>query len=637
MTYLPHLRHHLSHSPRHRPAGRKAPWFPVLIALTLLASPAFVAAQTESDPMTEEERVTAIDVLLSFERSDAAEWARTRHSPTGLDPSRFTVRAGGEEQSVVSVQTLEDGSAGGWTQLIYVDCRMASRSHLAWALGALADRAEDLVARGSVEVAVADPAPETLLAASQNVDLLRAVLGQLATRDCSDLLSQLRGEALERIEDAAAGARSEAAREALAAERNLVGSSRLALVTRLTDGLRREGGAQKALFLVHGGHAPTVDFYRPHLGDEAGTVAPAALDGDSMSRIVASYGWTVVALESRAEAEESGAYIGDWFFSGAMGSDNPEETELEVHMELPTSGGQTAGDDGDPWQTFIGGIRGKLRENKDVGKAESYLELGNALLGQGKYERAAESFEKALYHFADAPKTRDQQTIAMVQLGNALAAAGEQDRARHAIEAALDKNPELAERSGAGSVALGDRGHGGLVDATDGAAVRTAQGLDQALDRLAGRTRLTFQMAGEPRGEALALAIAFDRRGAIGHPAWTRSSTPQEVATARLLRLVDDELRSDAIDAGELELAAARREDGSIDVGALVAAAGLDSPSLRLSTAAGTAQGGLVPVEHRALDNAETLTIEVPDAAEFVAVLVEDLETGAWGAALWDG
>ena len=629
MTYLPHLGRHLSHSPRRLPTVLTA-----FLALASLVVPC-ASAQSASDPMTEEERVTAIDVLLSFERSEAAQWARTRHSPTGLDTDQFTVRVGGEEQPVVGVQALEDAE-GGWTQLIYVDCRMASRAHLAWAVGALADQAEELVARGTVEVAVADPAPQTLLAASQNAELLRAVLGQLATRDCSDLLSQLRGEALEAIEGASVDARPAAAREALAAERNLTDSSRLSLATRLTDGLRREGGAQKALFLVHGGLAPSNDFYLPHLGDDA--QLGSALDNDSISRIVASYGWTVVALETRVEPEKAGTYIGDWFFTAATGGDNPEESELEVHMELPTAGGQAVGDDGDPWQTFLGGIRGSLRENKDVGKAESYLELGNALLGQGKYERAAESFEKALYHFADAPRTRDQQTVAMVQLGNALAAAGETDRARRAIEAALTKNPELAERSGAGSVDLGDRGHGGLIAATDGVAVQTDEGLDQALDRIGGKTRLTFQMVGDPRGEALPLAIDYDGRVAIDHATFTRSSTPREVATARLLRLVDDELRSDAIDAGEFDLAAARREDGTVDLAAMVSAAGLDSLNLRLSTAAGTSLDGLVlPAEHRALDTTETLDIEVPDGAEFVAVLVEDLETGAWGAALWGG
>lgn len=635
MTYLPRLRSHLSRTDL--PAL-------LLLALALLATPRLVSAQSADDPLSEEERVTAIDVLLSFERSDATEWARTRHSPTGLEAGDFSVRVDGEERAVVGVQALEDTANDGWTQLIYVDCRMASRSHIAWAAGALADRAEALVARGTVEVAVADPAPQTLLAASENAELVRAVLGQLATRDCSDLLAQLRSEALENIEDAtadAAGDPATAAREALAAERHLLDSSRLALATRLTDGLRLEGGAQKALFLVHGGHPPSADFYRPHLGDAAGDLVSAlgapALGDEAMSRIVASYGWTAVALETRVEPDASGAYIGDWFFSGATGGDHPEETDLEVHMELPTSGGQTA-DDGDPWQSFLGGIRGKLRENKDVGKAESYLELGSALFVQGKYERAADSFEKALYHFADAPRTRDQQTVAMVQLGNALAAAGEPDRARRAIEAALDKNPELAERSGAGSVDLGHRGHGGLVDATDGVAVRTAAGLDQALDHLAGKTRLTFQMVGDPRGEALPLEVDFDGRVAIDHPASTRSSTPREVATARLLRLVDDELRTGGIDAGELDLSAARQEDGTVDVGALISAAGLDSPNLRLSTAAGTAMDGLtLPAKHRALDASGSLEIEVPAGADFIAVLVEDLETGAWGAALWGG
>lgn len=608
-----------------------------LALLTFFFLPAVVSAQPVDDNLSEEERVTAIDVLLSFDRSPTAEWARSRHSPGGLQPDDFTVRVDGAEQTVVSVEALEDAPAsrGGWSQLIYVDCRMASRDHLTWSLAALADRAESLVERGTVEVVVANPAPETLLTASDNAELVRAVLGRLASREgCSDLLSLLRDEALERIESAAGDARSQAAREALAAEHNLVRSSRLALATRLTDGLRREGGAQKALFLVHQGHAPAGDFYGQYLPQDADAATEEFLDDGALARIVASYGWTVVALETRKEISKPGAYIGDWFFTAETGGDNPEETTLEVHMELPTSGGRTV-DDGDPWQTFLGGIRGKLKENKDVGKAESYLELGNALYGQGKYERAAESFEKALYHFADAPKTRDQQTVAMVQLGNALAAAGERERARRAIEAALGKNPQLAERSGAGSVKLGDRGHGGLIDATDGFVVRTPEGLDRALEQLGGKTRLTYQIVGDPRGQALPLEIEFGGVTRIAYPAWTRSSTPEEVATARLLRLVDAELRDATSDDGEIDLANSRSEDGSLDLATALAAAQLDHPQLRLSTAPGSLADGLTgPVEHRVLESDE-LHLEVPAGADFLALVVEDLETGSWGAALW--
>ncbi|MDA8017010.1 MAG: hypothetical protein MPN21_06125 [Thermoanaerobaculia bacterium] len=636
-TRTPQSRH-LPHGKEYLPLGpalRRIVFF-LLIALPATGQP--VSQGLSQDGLSEEERVTAIDVLLSFERSDAADWARSRQSPSGLEADDFTVVVDGQERSVVSVQALEDAAeTASWAQLIYVDCRMASRAHTTWTLAALADRAEALVKRGTVEVVVADPAPTTVLAASDDAELVRAVLGRLTgTQDCADLLTLLRDEAQTKIKATASDARAATAREALQAERNLIRSSRLALATRLTDGLRREGGAQKALFLVHQGHAAPEDFYGPYLKEKLETSSDT-LGDDALSRIVASYGWTVVALETREETETSGVYIGDWFFFPASGGDNPEKTTLEIHMELPTSGGQNV-DDGDPWQSFLGGIRGKLRENKDVGKAESYLELGNALLGQEKYERAADSFEKALYHFADATKTRGQQTIAMVQLGNALAAAGKNERARRAIEAALNRDPELAERSGAGSVKLGDRGHGGLIDATAGIVVRTAAGLDRAVTRLHGKTRLTFQIAGEPRGEALPLEVRFGGRVAIAHPAWTRSSTPREVSEARLLRLVDDELRDGTADDGEIDLAAARTEDGSIDLAAALQGAGLESPQLRLSTAAGTAIDGLMgPIEQRPLDSGAALPIEVPQDAEFVAVLVEDLDTGAWGAGLFGG
>lgn len=596
--------------------------------------------------LSEEERVTVIDVMLSFERSPAAEWARSRSSPEGLGADDFTVLVDGEEQSVVGVQALEDSVDGsvGWSQLVYVDCRMTSQPHLRWALSALSARAEELVSRGPVDVVVADPAPRTLLSDSRDAAVLAPVLAQLAERDdCRDLLPALRDEALE----SDAGAKT-----SRSAEQNLTTSSSLALITRLTDGLRREGGAQKALYLVHGGFDPDADsFYGGLSAKEAGAGAAApgedgsepandarrGDDRDQLPALVASYGWTVVELLPSREPERDGAYIGSWYFTGATGAGNPEKTALEEQMELPDSGGQPV-DDGDPWQSFLGGIRGKLNENKDAGKAESYLELGQALYGQGRYERAAESFEKALYHFADAPATRDRQTLVLVQLGNALAAAGERDRARRAVEAALDREPELAQRAGAETVGLENRGHRELVAATDGASATSPAELDDALDDLDRKVRLTYQIEGDPTGELLPLEVRYSGDVALGHAGWTRSSTPAVLARHRALRLTDDELRDATHDDGGIDLAAARTDDGGVDLRQAFATAGLDAPEPRVFVAPGTAAGGLqAPLRQTSADEGGILRVTVPEDADFVVVVVDDLESGAWGAALFGG
>lgn len=614
---------------------RLSPTAPVAIAVLLGLLATFPATAQDAE-LSAEERVTAIDLLLRFDGEPGADWTRVRRSPAGLGEDDLSVEVGGAQVPVVGVEALEDADEerrGGWSQMIYVDCRMTSTAHLQWAASALAARAEDLVDRGPVEVVLADPAPEALLAPTRDAAVLRPVLLSLTRGEqCKDLLPLLRDEALSTLELSAAEDRADVARQALAAERNLTESSRLALVTRLTDGIRRRGGAQKALYLVHGGFGPeSGEFYAEHLEGMVPEPGPRVTPEDA-ARIVASYGWTVIAVAPLRAAERPGVEVGDWYFYAASGAsaDEPEAAPQIPPQDPGATGGQL--DDGDPWESFLGGIKGKLKERKDPEKAESYIELGNALFGQGKYERAADSYEKALYHFADSPKTRDRQTVALVQLGNALAEAGEREKARHAVDAALELDPSLAREAGAEDVALGERGHARLVDATIGRVVDAPKALDDAIRALDGRVRLTFQLAGSPTGELLPVDVRYDGPSAVEHVEWTRSSTPEEVAEARLLRLVDDELRDAVADEGDLDLDAALRQDGRLDLGRAIAAAGLEEPVLRLSTAGGTLEGLNTPAQHRVLEDDERLLeLEIPEGSDFLAVLVEDLETGAWG------
>ena len=81
-------------------------------------------------------------------------------------------------------------------------------------------------------------------------------------------------------------------------------------------------------------------------------------------------------------------------------------------------------------------------------------------------------------------------------------------------------------------------------------------------------------------------------------------------------------------------------ENGRIDLHTVLAEAGLDdaeriAPTLRYSVAYSSPTGTPEQVVHRVLaDEERLLEIEAPASAFLAAVVIEDLESGAWGALL---
>ena len=97
----------------------------------------------------------------------------------------------------------------------------------------------------------------------------------------------------------------------------------------------------------------------------------------------------------------------------------------------------------------------------------------------------------------------------------------------------------------------------GLAGATTGAVVRDAEALAAAVDSLARRLRITYQVPGPPEVALHDVEVRCDRPGfRLRAPAWGRSATPDTVAAARLRRLLASAGRPGDAPRGGLRLAA---------------------------------------------------------------------------------
>jgi hypothetical protein len=99
--------------------------------------------------------------------------------PDDLDPPDLLVSEDGLLRRVTRVEPLAD-SGRSWTQVVYVDRRLAQPETVFLATLALAKRARSLAALGEVEVVEADPAPHVVLPATREARRIELVLSDLA-------------------------------------------------------------------------------------------------------------------------------------------------------------------------------------------------------------------------------------------------------------------------------------------------------------------------------------------------------------------------------------------------------------------------------------------------------------------------
>lgn len=273
------------------------------------------------------ERVTAIDLVVEFEPRASRELTSHRLIPANLTPQDFEVLYSGRSQTVVSVEELEGLDASRsepWEVVIYFDATLSRRRGLHWAAGALAGRVAELTGRGTVEVALADPFPRTLLEPTRETGTLQTVLSEVAlTARARDELAALRYELLRAVEAGADA--SELAPRVAEEERRVVRRQQDALLSWLTAGAAGDRGGRRALFLVSGGYdLEPGEFYRALLADVAGT-EPGQIGGfgvglgaetEDLARSLAAYGWISFNLTPPPPPPPPrGVRLGKWFFT----------------------------------------------------------------------------------------------------------------------------------------------------------------------------------------------------------------------------------------------------------------------------------------------------------------------------------
>ncbi len=648
----------------------------LLAVLTLVALP--LAAQTTEEragaPEGTEavfrgrERVTAIDLVVAFEPTVGRKLVSNRRLPAKPRPEDFTVLYGGRPQTVVAVEdtggALDNAEGEPWEMVIYLDAALTNRRGLRWAAATLAERLAELTAYGSVEVVLADPFPRTLLAATRDRVALHAELSRIAQlAEGRDELVALRYAVLKELEESDDPAAL--AERAAGEERRIVRRQLDALLAWLTADERRggsTGSGRRALFLANAGwDLEPQDFYAAAVvqrSDPAATGGPAQVGGDDrlaaaseeLARTVAAYGWVVFDLAlPPPEPPPRGIRLGKWFLRPAApmifvpdeeyGINEPADRTTERHRLRREIEG------------FLGGIFGAYQEHRQPAKAEAYLELGRALAGQDKLADAEDALRQAVYHFADDPKTAARQAEALIELGRVLDRRGRQQEARSAFETAYVFDGERTAAELGPTFALVDSlaPLTALTRATTGSVVRDAEALDAAVASLAWRLRITYQVPGPPDEELREVSVAADFPDfRLRAPGWGRSATPDAVAAARVRRLLAAAGRPDDPPRGDVGLGVDLRRlagAGELEVRLPLPDPDLweetERPAVRVSLGFGGPESEEIVVEHRrgagTVDGRRwTATLEVPLAGEepWLAVVVEDLETGSWGARL---
>jgi hypothetical protein len=337
------------------------------------------------------------------------------------------------------------------------------------------------------------------------------------------------------------------------------------------------------------------------------------------ARILASYGWATFALRppEPERAESRGLRLGRWRVQ--------------------------------PWVLPSGlpGFRGLFEERRDPERAEAHLALGLALEGQGAQEKALDAYAWALHHFADDPRTGSRQAFALTRIGALLRALGRQPEARLAFARAVALDPSLAPRYPEVAAGLLDPSPplAALADDTAGRLVADGPLLEAAIGSLSRRVRLTYQVEGPPSGGLLPVEVRPRRPGIrLRAPRWARWGSPETLAELRVRRVLAGDLPGGALPV-HAELAPAG-DDGEgparlavrIDPDSALREPASEEPAwIRLTLGSG-GPGVTATVRHERLPPRQlagfSWETDLPGAAPgpWIAVLVEDLATGAWGA-----
>lgn len=583
----------------------------LILALSILLAGSGARTQ-EPDPepgttFRGEQRVTAVDLVVAFEAD--------RKLPRRLRPRDFTVLYDGRERPVIAVEA----PGRPWEIVLYFDLGLANSAAVRWAASALAEWVPELAALGRVEIVLADPTPRTVLAPSHDAEIIHGVLSQLALfPEGDDELVELRSAFMDEIRSGEPVLPPDALVPHFVAEEvRIVRRSQDQLLTRLVE--PGEEGVCRALFLVSGGFdLDPAEFYRPYLAATAGPPASLKAVTEELTRTLAAYGWITFALVPPPvdSGLKKGVRIGKWRFP----------------VFFPP---------------FVVGV---YEEDRNPERAEAYLELGTALRQQGKLADAEEALRKAVHHFYGDPKTASRQAVALVELGKLLDERGAEDEARRAFAQARLLDPSATEAEiGLGGVLLDPVAPlRRMARVTVGELVQDAETLATVIAGLERRVRVTYQVPGPPQGRLHSVQMRFRRqRYPTEYPAWARSSTPETVTAARLRRLLDGGLEKGLLDValrfhptapGPGKVAGERR--GEVEIGIDLPLAAEQETVVRVTLGfAGPESAPIVRSEASdRLPPADPgpwryrTDVTLDEDQIWVAVLVEDLNTGTWGA-----
>ncbi|MEM1181216.1 MAG: hypothetical protein AAGM22_22940, partial [Acidobacteriota bacterium] len=492
----------------------------VLALALVLGSASVVRAQAEERPETsfaDQERVTAIDLLVGLEESKWKPFGSSARLPNDFDPLKLRVERAGEVRPIVAAEDIADGlpvASEPWTFVVLVDAALSRSEPLRWALENLAQQAETLVKLGSVEVVVADPDIRVAVPLSRELRVVRSGLSQLALQPLGkdgvgDVRYAARRAQLEgddgrlRLEPAAG----------LAIETARVLRQQDEALTYLSQRFADAGPRRCVFWVTQGFDVRPERFYGSTSASPA--TAPSGAPGlaspdlfeetRELARTLSAYGWITAPMVAPApdalRGKGSGRRVGSLRFRGNQ----------------------------------VG-----LEENRKPDRAEAYLELAAAHAGGGRHEDAADSYERAYYFFGGDPRTKDRQAIALAGLGAALERLGEDEKARKSLELAADLDPTALPSSGllppSGRLLEPVRAVRMVADATSGRLVRSPRELSDFLEELTLRLRVTFQVPGAPTGELQPVTVLNRRAGGetdtLRAPTWTRLGAPARIDRA---------------------------------------------------------------------------------------------------------
>ncbi|HEX7828692.1 MAG TPA: hypothetical protein VF787_03515 [Thermoanaerobaculia bacterium] len=555
------------------------------VALLLIFTTVF--AFTQEKPFGVVANVTAIEVTAEVVDANG-------RIPSDLKASDFVIFEDGVERPVASLEYLcaqcgpvapaettaaassapSAPAATGWDILIYIDYELSSRTTTRDAVKTLIAESERMTRNGRVEVVVADPTPRRILAPSNDPKAVADALTTANKITAQSRLANVRRAFIETTDDTQNGREPSYAgmndmRSSVAEENTLV-QNFLGRLSAWLGGYPR--ASSRALFLVADGFDvnPT-DFYSDSM---APNVSP---ERHTSNRIAAGKG--ALPADYRAQKQSTQARTQ----SGIMTGEEMRETARAYHplARQAAAAGWTI-------VSLRGGLNAELSASSSMGSGNKVVSNFNT--SGGGTGRATGSLQ-----------TRPVEALAT------------------------------------------------FAEATGGTLTADTSKFGKTIDTLANRVRLTYQVERPTDGIVRQIEVVSKRDGLkVNAARYSSSSTPELVANSRTASLIDN-----AAIAGELPVTAklqlekAKGRDNP--AGTLEARVGLapiapikgqlKQATLRVTigVATGKDQPRIIHQLHPNFDLSKltnatfTSPMQLPKNVDKIAIVIEELSTGAWG------